>query len=340
MSNRRCVIGVDLGGTNVRAQALYEDGTPAGDRHEQPSNAQQGREQILTSLTTTIRQAQHSAAVEPEAVGLALPGHIDDESGQVIWSPNFGQQIDSVFHCWNNVQIKQPLEAAAGIPVFMANDANCAAIGEYKFGTGRDEASCLVLLTIGTGVGGGIVLRPQSVMGQATGSLLLLGGNKGGAELGHILIRQGGLDCNAGSYGALEAYCQRDAIIKRAIYRLRRGRSSAIWDIVEGDLSLITPKVLADAADQGDHVAIDIWREVGVSLGAGIGSLINVFSPEVFAIGGQIAKAGKWLIEPAILEAKYVAIPSLFSDTKIVVAEQIDDAGVLGGAAIALEMTT
>jgi glucokinase len=339
MSDRRCVIGIDLGGTNVRAQALYENGTPAGARQQHPSNAQEGKDEILDSLIKAIQGAIESSEVKPEAIGLAMPGHIDDESGLVLWSPNFGQSIDGVFHCWNNVQIKQPLEEASGIPVCLANDANCAALGEYRFGTGKGDVSSLVLLTLGTGVGGGVVLGPRSLMGGGlSGPQLLLGGNKGGCELGHLLIRQGGLDCNAGSYGALEAYCQRDSIITRAIYRLRRGRESIIPDLVNGDISKITPQILTMAADQGDKTAIDIWREVGIALGAGMGTLINIFAPEVFAVGGQIAKSGKWLMEPAITECRYVAIPSLFNDVKITQAEMIDDAGVLGGAAIALEM--
>ncbi len=339
MELRRCVVGVDLGGTNVRAQAMFEDGTEAGPRFENPSRAQQGTQAILNSVIDTVNQAAAAAEEKPIAIGLAIPGHTDNDAGIVRWSPNFGEEIDGVFHMWINVPIRDTIMRGTGLPVHMANDANSAAVGEYMYGSGEGMASCLVLLTLGTGVGGGVVMSPASVMGQSSGPLLLLGGNKGGAELGHTLIRQGGLDCNAGSYGALEAYCQRDSIIRRAIHFLNRGRQSIIWDMIEGDLSKVTPKLLSEAADKGDFVARDVWREVGVALGAGIGSLINVFAPEVFAIGGQISKAGPWLLEPAIVEARYVAIPSLYSECRIVVAQQNEDAGLLGSAAIALQMT-
>lgn len=337
MSFGRPVVGVDLGGTNVRAQSLYADGVAAGPRIENPSRAQDGLEHILDALIRTITAAADESEVEPAGVGLAIPGHVDDDHGVVRWSPNFGQEINGIFQCWRDVQIREPLVNALGIPVVMANDANAAALGEYRFGSGKGNANCLVLLTMGTGIGGGVVLGPQALMGKVDQPVLLLGGNKGGAELGHILIRQGGLDCNAGSYGALEAYCRRDAIISRAIHRFQRKQDSMIWDMVKGDLSLITPQIVAEAADAGDFQAQDIWREIGVALGAGIGTLINVFAPDVFAIGGQVSKAGRWVMEPAVNEARYIAIPSLFDDCRIVTAEKSDDAGILGGAAIALQ---
>lgn len=329
------VIGVDLGGTNVRAQAIAEDGRPVGELVIRPSNAQSGTQPIIDSLAGAICEARDSAQAPAKAVGMAIPGHIDDEAGMVRWAPNFGETREGVFYQWLDVPLKESLSASVDLPMVMLNDANAAAMGEYAYGSGKGEASCLVMLTLGTGVGGGIVMSPRSVVGSASSPLVVVGGNQGGAELGHILIRQGGLDCNAGSYGALEAYCQRDAIINRAIHRIRRGRESLVWEMTEHDLSKITPKLLSEAADQGDAMAIDIWREVGVALGAGIGSLINVFAPDVFAIGGQIAKAGNCLLDPAMTEARYIAVPSLFKACRIVQAERIADAGILGAAAAA-----
>ncbi len=333
------MIGVDLGGTNVRAQALFEDGSEAGRRFENPSHAQSGVEPVLDALALTIRQAASAAEVKPESVGLAIPGHVDEKAGVVRWSPNFGQTIDGVFHYWQNVPVREPLEARVGTTVHMGNDANCAALGEYMYGSGKGRAKCLVMLTLGTGIGGGVVLGSESVLGAARGPLLLVGGNMGGAELGHTVIQHNGLDCTSGEYGSIEAYCQRDAIVRRAQHKLARGRCSLIRDLVEGDISKVTPRIVTEAADHNDEVAIEVWREVGTMLGVGVGNLIDVFAPDVFAIGGQISKAGKWLFEPLIAEARNVAIASLFDDAKIVPAEQIEDAGLLGAAALALEMS-
>ncbi len=329
----RCIVGVDLGGTNVRAGAFFEDGTPAGEKFSNPSEAQDGTEAIFDAIAKTVNQAIADATERPTAVGMAIPGFIDDRAGIVRWAPNFGKSIDGVFHHWQNVPFRQDLERRIGLPIAMANDANAAALGEFRFGTGGNSARCLVMITIGTGIGGGVVLGPDAVDGDARGPLVLVGGNKGGAELGHTIVQYGGMDCNAGSYGALEGYCQRDAIIGRAVHRLLRGRKSVISDLVEGDYSKVTPMTLYEAAQKHDELAIEVWTEVGTYLGAGIGSLINAFAPDVFAVGGQIAKAGEWLLGPARAAARNVAIPMLFENAKIAQAEQIDDAGMLGAAA-------
>ena len=222
----------------------------------------------------------------------------------------------------------------------MGNDANLAALGEYKFGSGNNSASCLVLLTIGTGIGSGVVMKPQAVFGKAQGPLMLLGGNKGGAELGHMIIQHGGLDCRAGTYGAIEAYAQRDSIINRAVHRLLRGRKSIILEMAGGDYAAITPLTLSQAAEKGDELALEVWAEVGTYLGVAIGNAINIFAPDVVAIGGQIARVGEPLMGPARKAAINVAIPALFSFANITVAEQIADAGMLGGAALAIEATS
>lgn len=333
---------MDLGGTNVRAQAIFEDGSPAGDYRKNSSLAQQGTEAIVDACVNTIREAMAATDATVVGIGLAVPGHIDNAAGLVRWAPNFGREVDGVFLSWRDVPLKRMLTEPLGVPVHMGNDANLAALGEYRYGTGRNEAKALVMVTIGTGIGGGVVLRPESVMGSASSPMILIGANAGGAELGHIIVQHGGLDTNAGSYGSLEAYCQRDAIVRRAQHKLKREtdvRGSKLWELVEGNLARITPQIIAMAAGQGDEIAQDVYREIGEYLGVGIGSFINIFAPDVVAIGGQIAKAGDCLMNPIRKAAKNVAIPSLFEDCRIVMAEQMDDAGILGAAALAFQET-
>ncbi len=296
-----------------------------------------GAEATIRAIAEVAIQAANASSGSPIGLGLAIPGHIDDPRGLVRWTPNFGETKNGSYQYWVDQPVKGPLQELVGMPVSMGNDANLAALGEYRFGSGNNAAKCLVMLTLGTGIGGGVVMRPAAVQGDARGPLILVGGNQGGAELGHMVIQHGGLDCNAGTYGPLEAYCQRDAIVNRAVHRLRRGRKSVMQDSVKGDWSLVTPLMISEAAEAGDELAREIWAEVGAYLGVGIGSLVNIFAPDVFAIGGQISKAGEWLLGPARRAAENVAIPSLFADTKIVPAEQMEDAGLLGGAALALE---
>lgn len=333
----RSVIGVDLGGTNVRACAFFEDGSPAGPRVSEPSQGKEGVEAVLDAIASVIQGASKGAKAPPAAVGLSIPGHIDDASGVVRWAPNIGHMENGVFRYWTDVQVRKPLEAKVGLPVRMENDANLAALGEYRYGSGKNSAKCLTLLTVGTGIGGGVILGPAALNGKVDGPVMLVGGNKGGAELGHIIIQHGGIAPASGEYGSIEGYCQKDAIVARAVSRLRRGKASKINDLVKGDWSQVTPETISKAADMGDEVAIEVWQEVGTYLGIGIGSLIDVFAPDVFAIGGQIAKAGEWLLGPARKAAENVAIPSLFRDAKIVEAEQVEDAGILGAAALAFQ---
>jgi len=333
----KCVIGVDLGGTNVRAGAFYEDGSPAGQSFSNPSNAQHGTQAVLEAIAKTVHEAAAASADQPVAIGMAIPGHIDDAVGQVIWAPNFGEEINGVFVSWRNVLIREPLSKLVNLPIYMGNDANLAALGEYRFGCGKDSAKCLVLLTLGTGVGGGVVMAPASVQGKASGPLILLGGNKGGAELGHTVINYQGMDCNSGEYGSIEGYIGRDALIKRAVHRISRGRETLLPSLVQNELSQLTPRHLSEAADLGDELAIEVLEEAGTMLGVAIGNMINVFAPDIVAIGGQIAKAGEWLLGPARKTARNVGAPSLFVDAKIMVAEKIADAGMLGGAALAIQ---
>lgn len=330
------MVGVDLGGTNVRAAVVLSDGKIVGPRIENPSRAQDGAEATLDAIAETVAQACAGVDPRPEAVGIAIPGRVDDDAGIVVWSPNFGDSRSGVFHFWTNVPFREPLSRRIDLPMHMGNDANLAALGEYVFGSGRNSANCLVMFTVGTGIGSGVVLGPQAVYGKARGPMMLLGGNKGGVEIGHTVIQHGGLDCSAGSYGSIEGYCQKDSIVQRAQHRLVRGRPSILRDWVAGDLSKITPKLLADAADQGDELAIEVWEEVGTYLGVGIGNAISIFAPDIVAVGGQIAKAGEWLLGPARKAARNTATSALFPDARIVQAEQIEDAGLLGGAALAL----
>lgn len=333
----RCVIGVDLGGTNVRAQALFQDGSEAGPRVELPSYAQSGTAAIMDQVAAAISEASKGLTMAPEAVGMAIPGHVDDVAGLVKWSPNLGHMLDGVFHYWKDVPVRTLMAERSKLRLVMANDANCAALGEYMYGVGRGDAACLVMFTLGTGIGSGVVLGSGSVQGGTPHPLLLLGGNKGGVEFGHMVVHKDGPSTTAGTYGTVESYCQRDRIVERAVYRLMRGRDSLLTSMCGGDFSLVSPKMLDEAADQGDALALEVWSEIGTFLGVGVGNAINVFAPSVVAIGGQIAKAHAHFMGAVMREAQNTAIPSLMADCQILPAELIEDAGLLGAGALAFQ---
>jgi glucokinase len=331
------VIGVDLGGTNVRAQALYQDGSDAGSRVELPSYAQSGTAAIMDQVAAAVSEASKGLAEVPEAVGMAIPGHVDDVAGLVKWSPNLGHMLDGVFHYWKDVPVRALMSERTKLKLVMANDANCAALGEYMYGSGKGDTTCLVMFTLGTGIGSGVVLGGPSVQGGVPRPLLLLGGNKGGVEFGHMVVHKDGPSTTAGTYGTVESYCQRDRIVERAVYRLMRGRPSKLHSMCSGDFSLVSPKMIDMAADEGDELAREVWAEVGSFLGVAVGNAVNVFAPSVVAIGGQIAKGHPYFMPTLMREAHNTAIPTLMADCQVVPAELIENAGLMGAGALAFQ---
>jgi glucokinase len=326
-----CVVGVDLGGTNVRACAYLHDGTEAGAKFTNPSNAHISVEAVANAVSLTIRQAVESSSAPVQAVGIGIPGHIDELQGLVRWAPNFRMSASSD-DIWRDVPLKSLVAEQTGLALHTGNDANLAALGEYRFGMGKNSARCLVMITLGTGVGGGVVFSPVAIQGKSSGPLVLLGGNQGGAELGHVCIDPISPAFGPGAQGSLESFCGAAGITGRAKQKLESGRNSSI-----DRHSAISPRILFEEAQKGDGVSLEVWKETGHFLGLGLGSFINLFAPDVIAIGGQVAKASKFFLESAKRTAKAVAIPTLFSDVNIAVAERVEDAGILGAAALALE---
>jgi glucokinase len=334
------VIGVDLGGTNVRAALVDRHGALQGEPIQQPSRAQEGFAATLDAIVHTITEAVGRAGIAWDAIGaigVAAPGHIDSARGVVRWAPNFGEWREGLFHEWREVPLGDALQTRLGIPVRLGNDANLAALGEYYYGTGRGQAKGLVMLTLGTGIGGGVVLTREQVQGNADwqGGVLLVGASGGAGELGHTIILMNGPRCGCGAMGCIEALAKRDAIIERAREKMRRAPTSLLAQLCEGDPARITPKLVSEACEQGDPIAREIWEETGSYLGVAVACFVNIFNPEVVAIGGQIAKAGAVLFDAIRRTARDYAIPTLLEMCRIVPAERIEDAGILGGAALA-----
>jgi glucokinase len=289
------VVGVDLGGTNVRAAVVGRDGTLLAPPVQYPSRAQEGFALTLEQITRAIREAIAAAGVSPAAIGMAVPGHIDAMRGVVRWAPNFGEMRGEVFEVWRDVPLADAVQARLNLPVVMGNDANLAALGEYYYGVGRGTARGLVMLTLGTGIGGGVVLTRHQVQGNAhwEGGVLLVGLSGGAGELGHTIINFAGPRCGCGARGCIEAYARRDAIVELAREQARRNPNSLLNRLTEGDPAKITPALVSEAAAQGDPTAHAIWREVGYYLGIAVASLISVFNPEIVASVGRLPKRAR-----------------------------------------------
>lgn len=327
-ANAPYVVGVDLGGTNVRAAVLDRNEKSLG-RFETPSDAKAGAAKTVVRIADAVRGAADAAGVNINdigAVGVAVPGHINVPEGRIVWAPNFGEYANDSYVPYKDVYLRDMVEAELGIAMVMDNDANVAALGEFRFGAGRGTRH-LVMFTLGTGVGGGIVVDGK----------VLRGSTGGAAEVGHIIIADGVGGSQFGAHGRLETLAGRDAITERAALKMESGRETKLWDYITGPESLmqhLTPATIDDAAEAGDALAIEVLNDIGHFVGLGIASMINVFNPEVVVLGGKIARS-KTLFSAAHRTARASAVGSIFVSAKIVRAELDDNAGIMGAVELA-----
>lgn len=312
----RVVIGVDLGGTNLRTAVVGPEGE-VHDRHKEPTHAADGWSKVVSRLIDNIKR-QREIAVRKEfdvvAVGVGAPGVIQEDKGVVVKSPNFPD--------WNKLPLKDQLEQALGIPVFIENDANAAALGEQWRGAGRGIRS-MILLTLGTGVGGGIILDNK----------IWHGADGMAGEIGHMTIVPDGRPCTCGNTGCLEMYASARGIVQS--YREALGGAPAV---VSGSTKTLTSEQVYEAARARDGAAVQVMKDMGRTLGIGIASLINIFNPERVLIGGGVKDAWPLFIEATHAEIMKRAFEVPAKRTEIVPTQLGDDAGVVGAAAVALQI--
>ena len=326
--NAPYVVGIDLGGTNVRAAVLDREEKSLG-RHEVPSDAKSGVANTARRIGEAVRGAVANAKISLDdvgAIGIAVPGHIDVPSGMVRWAPNFGDFKDGSFVPYKDVPLRDLVETELGVAMTMDNDANAAALGEFRYGAGRGTQH-LVMFTLGTGIGGGIVIDGQ----------VLRGSTGGAAEVGHIIIADGVGGSQNGAHGRLETLAGRDPIIERAALKMESGRATLLWDDIKGPepiMQHITPAHIDAAADKGDALAIEVLQETGHYVGVGIACMVNVFNPEVVVLGGKISRS-QTLFTAANNTARACAVGSILAAAKIVRADLGDDAGIMGAAELA-----
>ena len=322
MADKPYVVGVDLGGTNVRAAVIDRVSEQIVARGENiSSRGMEGPEltamQIAAAAQTALDGAGADAA-QVLGVGVAVPGHVKAREGVVKWAPNFKDQ-------WKDVPIAALIERHLGLPVQIGNDANLAALGEFRFGAGR-AVRHLVMVTLGTGIGGGIIVDGR----------LLDGADGGAGEIGHMVINPGGRGGNS-AFGSVEGETQRDAIIERAARKIQEGYETSLGAQVDFDRFALTPAIIAEEARKGDAIALEVFEETGYYLGLCVTNLINLLNPEMVVIGGGIAQAGDIILDPIRRTVTATAIRSLSRTCRIVPAELGDNAGIFGGAAIILQ---
>lgn len=289
------MIGVDVGGTKILAGVVGRDGTVA--RHREHPTPTESREALLDALERAVTELRDDSVV---AVGFGVPSRIDRRAGVAIGSVNIPLE---------DLPLRDEMRARLGIPVALDNDANAAAIAEWQAGAGRG-ASDLVMLTLGTGVGGGLVLGGKPYRG-AIGA---------GGEVGHMVIVHGGAPCSCGGRGHLESYVSGKAA--DAVAREAFGPAADAHRLVR-------------LANEGDRLARKLLAEIGSKLGSGIASLINLFDPELVIVGGGFAAAGDLLLDPAREVVAREALEPMRNNVRVVRAQLGTSAGMIGAAMVA-----
>jgi glucokinase len=320
---KRWIIGVDLGGTNIVVGALPMDGGN-GDVlafRSVPTEAQRGAKYVVDRINHLIEEciaevrSQHDGTREHFAgVGIGSPGPLDRATGTVLNTPNLG---------WRNFPLRDLIANAVELPATLDNDANCATYGEWWLGAGRN-VDTLIGLTLGTGIGGGIVLNGEIFHGVSDAA----------AEIGHMTIDSTGRRCKCGNYGCLEAYASGPAIALRAIEGLEAGVESILPALVGGRLEDITAATVYEAVVLGDVYANEVMRDTAKFLGTGVANMINILNPAMVVISGGVTRAGDHLFVPLRAEVRRRAFRSAEQACEIVSGQLTEVAGVIGAVAV------
>ncbi|HHT9109133.1 MAG TPA: ROK family protein [Candidatus Wunengus sp. YC63] len=307
------VIGIDLGGTNLRTGLVDRNGKihhRLSIKTENNADPQTISNQIFYLIDEIINVG---AGLKPAptniiGVGLGSPGLVDKQGETILFSPNLP--------LWRNIPIKRMVSERFSVPCVLENDANAAAWGEKWVGAGK-EADSLVMLTLGTGIGGGIIINNK----------LWRGVNNVAAEIGHMVIQMDGPKCSCGNYGCIEAYASATAMVRRFKESLKSGVPSSLKDAGE-----ITAKMINDAAFHGDRASLDVIKETGHYLGVALVNIMHVLNPEVIVLTGGMIGSGDLLMNPIKQVIKEKAFEASAKETKIVFSQLGNDAGIIGAA--------
>jgi len=309
-------IGIDVGGTNVKI-ALVDDNGKIIYSNSVPTYAKMGYEYTVNNIKQAIKDLMKETNTTPsdiEGIGFDFPGQVDCKTGVVKLAPNIPG--------WVNVPIAQMIEDEFHIPTRIDNDVRCAALGELKFGAGRGCEN-FICITVGTGIGSGIVINGKVVRGATNAA----------GELGHIKLQMnGGPICGCGDTGCLEAFASGPAIVAMAQEYIKGGKSTKFREMAAVEGGEITPYMVAKAAEEGDPVAKRIFEIVGEYIGIGLTSVINLLNPERVIIGGGVAESGELLLGPIRKTVKERAMVVAGNAVEIVPAQLGNSAGVIGAS--------
>lgn len=300
-------IGIDLGGTNLKG-SLFSENFEWVETIVLPSEADKGAGVVIEHIHQLIELLLAKSPEQVLSIGIGVPRLLDKEAGISRFSPNFTN--------WENVPVTKLVHEKFQIPTFIDNDVRVNLYGEWHFGAGKEKEN-VVLLTLGTGVGAGIVVDNHVLYGK-TGSA---------GEVGHMNMYREGRPCKCGSSGCFSRYVSATGIVMTAKEKLGTHPDSLLAKVED-----LTTKMISDAYDQGDQLAIEIYQETGELLGFGLGNILNLYNPEILIIGGGVSKAGERLLAYARETVAKHSLQISYDTCEIVTASLSDKAGMIGAA--------
>ncbi len=305
-------VGIDLGGTNIAAGLVTEDAKILSNKSI-PTRAERPWQEIVADMATLAKDVINMAGVEISevaGVGIGCPGSIDNENGICAYSNNIKME---------KADIAGEFKKHFDIPVNLENDANAAALGEYE--VNGQGAKSYVFVTLGTGIGGGVILDGKIFRGH----------NGVGAEIGHTVIVSGGEDCTCGRKGCWEAYGSVTALIRQTKEAMAKNPDSLLHKLAEKE-GKVTGKMTFDAAQQGDKVAQEVLDAYFGYVAEGITNMVNVFQPEKVVIGGSVSKQGDYLLNPIKERVNKDDYNRYMHKAEVEIATLFGDAGIIGAA--------
>ena len=306
------VVGVDFGGTHLRAALVNENGEII-ERVKRKTMGHLGQDAVFDRIAQAVRDVadKMKEGDSLEGVGVIAPGPLDPFRGLVFYAPNLK---------WQNVPLTDELHQRLGCPVWAGNDANLAALAEHRYGAGKGLKN-MIYMTVSTGIGGGVIINDE----------MLLGTNGQAAEVGHMQIMPEGPLCGCGNRGCVESVASGTNMARIAKERLQHGVESSLQEH-EGE---ITAKEVVQAAANGDQMALELLQQAGSYIGMAVANLVHLFNPQRFIFGGGVSNAGDLLFDPIRRAAKRRTMPNYHGTFDIVAAELGDNVGLLGAAALA-----
>jgi glucokinase len=318
MLKRNFIIGVDFGATYVKVGKIDLKGV-ISKKNFFPTTDFKSREALIDRISSEISCAINEENSRILGIGIGVPGQVDYKRGIIHNLVNVNG--------WKNIPFRHILRKRfRGLEVFVDNDANVACLGERQWGSAKGYDN-IICVTLGSGVGGGLIINGQLYRGK----------DYSAGEIGHICIDKKGKTCNCGSFGCLETFAGANYLKEMVIDKLKKKEKSIILKLAGGEYSNITAKLIDEAAKKGDVLSIDVWEETGRNIGLCLAGVVNLLNPEIIVIGGGVSKTGRILFDSIRQTVDDMALDIAKKRLRIVRARFVEDAGIVGAAALVKE---